>query len=121
MRRTLLLGATAASLLLVAAIGRGQSAPGFVDANGDGICDRWAVRQDLAGPGPAGQGPAWRGRAWRDTPGQGHGFCARGGRGRGLRSGEGAGAAGLGPRPGYGPASPACDGKGPKGRSRRSM
>jgi hypothetical protein len=70
--------------------------PNFVDADGDGICDRW------------------------QSGGQGRSRMGRRGRG-GNGPGNGAGNQGVGPRDGsgYGPGSANCDGTGPKGRGRR--
>jgi hypothetical protein len=107
---------TAALVVLVAATAAAQApaAPGpqtpavtgtnFVDADGDGICDRFeaGTRGAQARAGKA-QGP-------RDGTGQ----QARRGGGAGPRGGQA-----MGPGPGAGPGAATCDGTGPKGRGRR--
>jgi hypothetical protein len=99
-------------LLVVAAAASAQTTPpagtqpvagkSFVDANANGVCDRFEA-------GTSGQG-AQQGR--RTGPRDGTGRQLRGA-GRALGGG-----AGLGPASGAGPGSPKCDGTGPKGRGR---
>ncbi len=119
MKRTLTFGAAALAVLLVGTTGWAQAGtesqkpspesqkasptpatnvgPGFVDEDGDGICDRRSGQD--------------RGQA-RCGRGQGKG-------GHGPR--DGSGNKGVGPRDGsgYGRGSANCDGTGPKGRGRR--
>jgi hypothetical protein len=72
--------------------------PNFVDDDGDGICDRYVVRQQ-----------ARTGKHGRHGYGPGDGT---GNPGVGPRDGSGYG-------PGSGPGSGNCDGTGPKGKGRR--
>jgi hypothetical protein len=72
--------------------------PAFVDADGDGICDRFQA-------GAVGQ---------RAGQGQGRKLGPQDGSGQKLRLRDGTGR-GLGPATGKG----VCDGTGPKGRARR--
>ncbi len=86
--------------------GTNTTAAGFVDANGDGICDWYQG-------GGRGQGPGV-GRGGRGGYGPGAGPANQGGGprdGTGYRGGRGTQ---------RGPGSPECDGTGPKGpRGRR--
>jgi len=87
--------------------GTNPNAPGFVDANGDGICDWYQA----GGAGARrGQGPR-AGNGGRYGPGDG-----TGNQGVGPRDGTGYGAGARAGRGGQrGPGSPNCDGTGPKG------
>jgi len=99
-------------VLVFAALAAAQTNPGpgpqppavgrnFVDADGDGICDRFQA-------GTPGQG---QGR--QTGPRDGTGQKLRRGGGQGLGAGSG-----VGPASGARPGSAACDGTGPKGRGR---
>lgn len=104
MKRILII--SAGLLIAVAAVASAQTAPApapaptapasvgpnFVDANGDGICDRFQAGQ----------------------PRQGKGYGKRDGTGQRLRPRDGTGR-GPGPAAGGG----TCDGTGPKGRGAR--
>jgi hypothetical protein len=89
-------------------------AAGFVDADGDGICDSYpaGVRR---GPGQRNG----RGQANGQANAQGRRAGRRGGRGLGPGDGTGRG---VGPADGtgYGAKAGACDGVGPRGRGRRA-
>jgi len=117
MKRVLLMSAGLVVLFAALATAQTPTTPGpeppaaqganFVDANGDGICDRF----QSGTPGQA------QGR--RQGPRDGTGQQMRRGGGQGPGAGAGAGA-GLkrGPGPGAGPGTATCDGTGPKGRAR---
>jgi hypothetical protein len=90
----------ALAALGLATLGRAQTAPqappsakpGFVDNNGDGICDNCTGTGQRAG----------KGNGKRRGPGDSTGY-----QGQGPRDGSG-----------YGAGSGACDGTGPKGQGR---
>jgi hypothetical protein len=114
MKRILLMSVGLVMLVAALAAAQTPAAPGpqppagqganFVDANGDGICDRFE-------PGVARQGQGQR-QGPRDGTGQ---QVRRGGQGRGAGAGAGQK---MGPGPGAGPGTATCDGTGPKGRGR---
>lgn len=114
MKRILLMSAGFVVLFTALAAAQTPTTPGpqppagkganFVDANGDGICDRFES-------GTAGQ----QGRRQGPRDGTGQQLRRGGGQGRGPGAGAGTGQK-MGPGPGAGTAT--CDGTGPKGRGR---
>lgn len=109
MKRLTIVAGALGTLLLVAGAARAQApnppasqppatvGPGFVDANGDGVCDNCTGT------------PKWKGRKARQGKG-------------GAGPGNGTNNQGVGPRDGsgYGQTSGrgACNGSGPRGRGR---
>ena len=114
MKRILVMSAGLVVLVATMAAAQTPTAPGpqspavkganFVDADGDGICDRFEA--GTPGAQARGQGKA-------QGPRDGTGRQVRRGGGNAPGAGQG-----MGPGPGAGPGTGTCDGTGPKGRGR---